>query len=186
MRRLCVWTLGAALGPVATGLSGNAVSTTQTRPAAAVRPAAKQPAERLLRLGVQASYGGDSDFGIGARVTRKVGGGLTLIGSFDYFFPSDTEGAVGVKKQYWEANGNLVYPLAEPLGLYAGAGLNLAHPSAELSFLDTRTAASETNLGLNVLAGLKRGYRSSLQLFGEAKYEIKGGEQFVLSVGVLF
>lgn len=186
MRRLCVWTLGVALLPVPSGLCADAASAPQTRPAATARRTAKQPAERRLRLGVQASYGGDSDFGIGARVTRKVGADLTLIGSFDYFFPSNTEGVVSVKREYWEANGNLVYPLAESLGLYAGAGLNLAHPSAELSFLDTRTTASETNLGLNLLAGVKRGFRSSLQLFGEAKYEIKGGEQFVLSVGVLF
>ena len=186
MRRLGVWTLGVALLPVASGFCGGVASVPKAR-AAAARPAAKQPAEPRLRLGVQASYGGESDFGIGARLVRRVGGtALTAIGSFDYFFPSGTSGVASLKRGYWEANGNLTYPLAESLGLYAGAGLNLAHPSSELNFVGTRTSASETNPGLNLLAGVKRRFRTSLRLFGEAKYEIKGGEQLVLSVGILF
>ena len=146
--------------------------------------------ERSFRLGLQASYADDAEFGVGARALWRlpVEAPLDLIGSFDYFFPPETEGAVTVEAGYWEANGNLAYRLGRRrFRPYLGAGLNVARSRARLTFLGRETgAASDTALGANVLAGLRRVRASGFDLFVEARFEIKGGEQFVATVGLLF
>lgn len=164
------------------------VGAAQAAPAAEKRrPKSGQKA--ALHFGAQASYGEDSEPGLGARAMWDLPGRpLTLIGSFDYFFPPKTEGVVSVERRYWELNGNVAYGFGGRLGPYIGTGLNMARGSAELGFLGSPGGStSETKLGLNVLAGLKpRRLGSRLHFFGEARYEIKGGEQFVASVGFLF
>jgi hypothetical protein len=135
-------------------------------------------------FGGQVSYGfglsdddGDAQLGIGGRVVLDLSdqkAGVEAIGSFDYFFPEEV---LGVDLSYWEINANLVYNLS-PMGSlrpYVGAGLNLAHASAE-------GFDGETDAGLNVLGGLKL----SRHVFVEARVELGGGEQAVLSAGYRF
>jgi hypothetical protein len=119
---------------------------------------------------IQGDWGDDEDFGIGARVFFDVGGrhdGWGGLASFDYFFPGDDF-------RYWELNGNLTYALGGDLQPYVGGGLNLAH-------LGLRGAGSDTNVGLNLLGGI----RVSRRVFAEGRVELGGGKQFVLTVGVL-
>lgn len=148
------------------------------------------PAQGQVGFGAQVSYASDFDLGIGARAVFGLGSMLgqtegrlaTLQGivSADVFMPDCGE----VDCTYLEINGNGVIPIAlegSALSPYAGAGINFARVSS--SFGGETFSSSE--IGLNVLGGTYFGM-GGMNLFGEARYELGGGEQFVLSLGVLF
>jgi opacity protein-like surface antigen len=133
-----------------------------------------------FRWGPELSLATDTDLGLGARVEFDLGGPpLTIIGSFDYYFP---DGSV----DYFEFNGNLVYnfniPSAPTITPYAGGGLNIAHASWDTNDGEDR---SDTDPGLNILGGARFDVGSVI-LFGEMKFTIEGGDQFVVTGGVLF
>ena len=140
------------------------------------------------RFGVQGSWADDADFGIGARVELGLPNLLTsegplantfLIGSFDYFFP-DVDAL-----DYWEINANLAVPLvASGIDPYVGAGLNVAHASVSTEFLGEEIEGSDTEIGLNLLGGLRIPI-GGLATFVEGRFELGGGEQFVLTFGAL-
>lgn len=133
------------------------------------------PAEGQVHIGPQVSYADDADFGIGARVVAGVPdyAGFEVAGSFDYFFPE-----VG---DYWEINGNLLYNFQiegnDSFRPYAGGGLNVANFS---------NGTSNTEVGANLVGGAKFATDASTTPYLEARYEIEGGEQFVLTAGLLF
>ena len=127
-------------------------------------------------IGGQVDYGQDTDFGVGGRIELGLPtvAPVRLVGSFDYFFPDRDE------LDYWEANANLTFTKAlrrSSLWPYFGGGLNLAH-----SDLGNR---SRTEAGANVLVGIKYVGAPAVP-FAELRAEIFGGEQFVLTGGLLF
>lgn len=133
-----------------------------------------------FRWGPELNLGFDTDFGIGARVEYDFPNPpLTIIGSFDYYFPD-------APYDYWEINGNLVYnfnvPEARSITPYVGAGLNIGHVSRDRS---DGTSSSDTDLGLNFLGGA-RFAAGSLTPFVELRGTIDGGDQFVITGGLLF
>lgn len=138
-----------------------------------------------IKVGVQGNFGDDVDFGVGARVEynleEMVGMPIAAVGSFDYFFPGDT---FGVDVTYWEINANAIYgiPVTEMITPYAGAGLNIAHASASAG----GASASDTEFGANVLAGAKFDIGMMFTPFAEFRLELSGGEQWVVTGGVLF
>ena len=152
----------------------------------AIAPAAAQ--ERPIRFGVHANWADDAEVGVGARVQVGLADmyeGLRGIASFDYFFPEEDDdfGVVDLDVTYWELNANLTYTLRGDLAPYVGTGLNIAHASAGVSAADIDLGdESETDIGLNLLGGL----RLSNRFFAEARLELGGGEQFVVTAGVLF
>ena len=133
-----------------------------------------------VNLGGQVSWTADFDFGFGARVTggsNLVDESIEFIGAFDYFFPGDN-------LDYWEVNLNVVYnvPLNSPSLLpYAGGGINIARTSVDVG----GTNSSSTDVGMNLLGGVKY-VAGPIVPFGELRFELGGGEQFVLSGGILF
>ncbi len=128
--------------------------------------------------GLQADFGGTSRWGFGARfetgVTRLLPAEpqYRLIGSFDYF--------PGGSSNNWEINANAInlFPVRNVrANSYLGAGLNIAHNSPNVG-------ASNTNLGLNLLGGIRLAGAQSP--FVEARLEIGGGSQFLITAGYNF
>lgn len=134
-------------------------------------------------LGIQASYAEDAHFGIGLRYENDVNkvissapARLHFIFAFDYFFP---EAPVDT---YYEGNFNLTYQFGDmrrAIGPYFGGGLNYA--KAEVT-----GGGSASEIGLNVLGGIRFRSASKMVPFLEVRYELGGGEQFVLTGGILF
>ncbi|HUF11581.1 MAG TPA: hypothetical protein VMN78_00610 [Longimicrobiales bacterium] len=157
---------------------------------------AASPAEAQVGFGVQGSWGDDSDLGVGARVVAPVGhmitadggsvlAGLKAIGSFDWFFIDCPD---GVDCSWIEINANGAVPLPlEGFSPYVGAGLNIARISFESEEQGVPGAfdVSDTEVGLNLLGGLDFPL-GGLNAFAEGRFELGGGEQFVVTVGVLF
>jgi len=144
-----------------------------------------------ISFGAAASYGEDTDFGVGPRVSLAIPAGdlgLSLVGSFDYFFPSDADAdALGVDINYWELSGNLVLdiPVGEgSVGPYLGAGINYAEASGSASGAGLTISASESEVGVNLLGGLRFG-SAGASPFVEGRYST-ASEQIVVSVGVQF
>jgi opacity protein-like surface antigen len=139
------------------------------------------------RFGAQLNWADGRDLGLGARVELPLrlqsDGTLARaygIGSFDYYFWDC--GAGFDDCSYWELNFNGAVPLtAEGFNPYVGAGLNLAHNSVDTAV----GGGSNTDLGINLLGGL-RFTVGTLSAFAEAKIELSGGDQFVLTLGALF
>ncbi len=133
-----------------------------------------------VHVGGQLNLAEDADFGIGGRlmVSLPPHPRFELLGSFDVFFP-------GEDVDYWEVNGNAVYNFPFPETLirpYAGGGLNIAHIDANGRGFGH---GEDTDLGLNLLGGVKFPL-ANFTPFAEARVELEGGEQFVLTGGVLF
>jgi len=134
-------------------------------------------------LGIQLSYAEDAHFGVGLRYENdlyKVISGVTpklhFIFAFDYFFP---EAPVDT---YYEGNVNLTYQLGNPrrvIGPYLGGGLNYARAEAT-------GGGSNGEVGLNILGGVRFRSASRMVPFVEVRFEAGGGEQFVLTGGLLF
>jgi hypothetical protein len=149
----------------------------------AQRPASSASAGvPAVRFGAQASWGSDTDFGIGARATYGLGGlvptlPLAVHASFDWFFP-------GSGQTFWEINGNVVYnfdvrtmPTITP---YLGAGLSFAHWGFS-------GLASDNNLGFSLVGGAQfKMATSKLTPFAELRLDAHSGSQMVLTGGVLF
>jgi len=137
-----------------------------------------------IRVGGQINFADDVDFGLGPRivVTDPALGEFRFIGSFDLFFPDSPP---GVDIDYWEINGNVVYDFAfesaPKLVPYIGTGLNIAHASGGIGNL----GASDTNIGANLLGGME--FKTGrLRPFVELRVELEGGEQFLVTGGLLF
>lgn len=136
------------------------------------------------QFGGQVSWGDNYDLGIGLRgefslLNRMSTDGPVsrafAIGSLDYFFPDAPE---GVDLNYLEFNANLAFPVTEsPLDPYVGGGLNWGRASLD--------DVSSSDFGLNVLGGVRFNL-GGLSTLGEARLELGGGEQLVLTFGVLF
>ncbi len=143
----------------------------------ALTPGASQA---QITLGAQGSYGDEFDWAAGGRVGVGIPAGpaaLEVVGSFDLFFP-ELDGV-----DYYEININLNYliPVRSPvIRTYIGAGLNIAHSDVEIG----DTTLSNTEYGLNLLAGI-RGTTGMIHPFGEARFEIEGGRQFVFTGGLM-
>jgi hypothetical protein len=162
-----------------------------TSSAAASKHSSKHSSDdKKISFGVQASWGDDADLGLGARVQldlENVKPGLAAVGSFDYFFPGNG-GVTGVDISYWEANANVTYSFelkGRPFRPYVGTGLNLAHGSGSVDILGISAGGSDNNIGANLLGGVAFS-KGNLKPFVEAKFELGGGKQFVLSGGVRF
>lgn len=142
---------------------------------------AVESARAQVHLGPQISIADEADVGLGGRLVAGVEdySGLEVIGSVDIFFPDGDF-------DYWEINGNAVYNFeivgAPSLRPYAGGGLNVAHVDFDD---DVPGGQSDTDLGLNLLAGSKFPLEG-LTPFVEVRGEISGGEQLVVTGGLLF
>lgn len=138
-------------------------------------------AAQTVDLGALGGWGSDFDWMLGGRVTAGLpveNVDLEAVGEFEYFFPNEDN------VDYWEINLNVNYlvPMqSQIIQSYVGAGLNIARIS-----VDTPVGSGdETEIGLNVLGGL-RGTTAKVKPFGELRFEIGGGEQFVFIAGVNF
>lgn len=154
------------------------------------------PAQANAQLGfvVQANYGDDVDFGAGAGIRFGLGSltenqGIRGEATFDYYFPSGGQefGTFSSDFDYWELNGNLLMDIKSVAGLYVGAGVNYANFSYDFDgcgvFCDA-VDASSSDIGLNALGGYE--FPGSKKLFVQAKIELGGGEQFVVTGGIRF
>ena len=153
-------------------------------------------AEAQVNFGPYIAWGDDADLGIGGRVDVGLGNAfgvdsgpfqnLFLNSGVTYFFFDCDEGFDDVDCSWIEINGNLAVPFTmegSSIQPYAGTGLNIARVSVESDEIDFDR--DDTEVGLNVLGGIFFPI-SDLRGFGEIKFELGGGEQFVLSGGILF
>lgn len=139
-------------------------------------------AQGRTNWGLQLSVAQQTDVGLGARFDGGLGALVPSAqrwrfqGAFDYFFP-------GGALRYWEMNADLAYDIPvrnARLAPYAGAGLGVAHSS----FAGVRFSGA-TNVGANLLAGLKFPSVRGPTPYIEMRFELGGGDQFVFTGGVL-
>lgn len=147
---------------------------------AAPGTAAAQNSAEPIRFGVQLNYGSEADIGIGGRVVHSLRGlfpaaPLSGIFSADIYFPGNDIKA-------FDINYNVVYnfyPRSAPKVMpYVGAGLDLAHASAN--------GNSNTELGINFLGGMNFRTAGRLTPFVELKLTAEGSDQFVITGGLKF
>lgn len=146
------------------------------------------PAQRLVSFGGQATFGSETDFGIGGRVVfgmRSIArrAPLDAVVSFDYFFPDDPP---GIDLSYWEINGNVAYRIRTTSGVlrpYLGGGVNIGRTAADTT---GESSGSETKVGLNILGGTTLRTASRVTPFAEARVVVGTNDQVVITGGVRF
>ncbi len=133
------------------------------------------------RLGGQLSFAQDVNAGVGLRLEQGLvpprAHDLRLVAAFDYYFPNSP-------LSYWELNGNLAWgfrPGAARLAFYLGGGVNVAH-----SGIRNVANTGVTNIGANLLAGLRFFTGTRATPYVELRPELGGGNRLVLSTGVVF
>lgn len=124
--------------------------------------------------GVQANYGSETDFGLGARMLANLEDvNLEFVGSFDLYFPDGPS-------DFWEINGNVFYhfhlPESPSILPYLGGGLNVAQVS---------NGADNTEAGLNLGGGV-RFPLANVSPFIEARTVVSDFDQSVLTFGLVF
>lgn len=142
-------------------------------------------ARAQARFGAHLSWGDDTDVGLGARVgfglgSKVANGKLEGLVNFDYFFPD--------AGNMWEIAGNAIYNLAKSgsVAPYVGGGLGLHHWSADYHVGEITGSASDSQLFLNAIGGLRLKPAGNVQPFVEARFEFGDGSQLVLAGGVYF
>jgi hypothetical protein len=141
-------------------------------------------AQAQFGLGVEGLWADDFEWGVGARAVFGLHdpAPISFIAQFDYFFPDAAE---GTDLTVWEVNLNAAYEFfieEASINTYLGGGLNVAHVSLDLGApLGT---SDNTEVGFNVIGGIKREAGPVIP-FAEVKYELSGGEQFVITVGAV-
>lgn len=144
--------------------------------------AAPKSSQAQVSVGPQVSIANDVDLGVGGRAMFGLSGPWKLGGSFDYFFP-------GSNVTYWELNGNAYYNLELPdvsaFSPYAGGGLNIARTSVDGAGTGS-FSASTTDVGLNLAGGARFPVSGNVAPFAEVRLEVGGGEQLVVTGGLLF
>jgi hypothetical protein len=149
--------------------------------AALVLAAGTLKAQTGPRLGGQMSFAQDVNAGIGLRLedplTPPGARDLRVMATFDYYFPNSP-------LQYWELNGDVAwgFRLAPArLSLYVGGGVNVAR-----SGVSGVPGAAQTNIGANLLAGIRFLTSTRATPYVELRPELGGGNRLVLSAGVMF
>lgn len=143
------------------------------------------------RFGAQVSWGDESDIGVGVRGEWDFANKLTntgafsrafIIGQFDYYF---IDCPAGASCTFFEINPSLAIPFQTTgtnVKPYAGAGLRISRMSQSAGGV----SASESDMGLNLLGGLKFGL-GGMDAFTEARLGLGGDfEQLAISFGFLF
>jgi hypothetical protein len=139
-------------------------------------------------LGFQGNWSDLYDWGIGGRVTVDLSPKLIplmIAGSYDYFWPGET---LTRDFDYWEVNVNALFVqrvFGAGTGGYAsgyfGIGLNVANPSWTIK--ESGQKSSETNVGLNLLAGTK--YKTGrVAPYFDVGFTVWGAEHFKFTFGV--
>ena len=144
-------------------------------------------ATQAQRFGAQASWGSDSDIGVGGRVEFDLSNKLSksgplskaiFLGQADYYFDC------GVGACTWlDISPGLAVPIASgKADTYLGAGLNLARVTVDPGSLGSK---SNTKTGVNLIGGI-RFPLGGMSAFTEGRISLGGGEQIAISFGVLF
>jgi len=138
-------------------------------------------AQGLPRLGGQVSFAENANAGLGLRLEAPLGltrrQDIRLDAGFDYYFPDSPF-------NYWELNGDVSwgFPIgASRMSVYLGGGLNVAHSS-----VTGAVGSGATDVGLNVVAGLRIPAAARFTPFVELRPELGGGNRLVLTTGIVF
>jgi hypothetical protein len=133
------------------------------------------------RLGGEVSFAQQEHAGIGVRVEQPLMPpqvtDLRLLLNFDYFFPDSP-------LNYWELNTDLGWGFqvqGSSLAMYAGGGLNMARTS-----LTGVPGSGRSDVGVNLLLGMRIPTASRFWPYVELRPEIGGGNRLVLTTGILF
>jgi hypothetical protein len=142
-------------------------------------------ASAQLGFVVQGNYADDFELGVGGGLRFGLGSLTTNSGirgeaTFDYYFDVGDFGGFNADITAYEINANALMDIKSVMGLYVGAG---AHYGS-FSFGDCDLCDADSEIGLNLLGGWNFG--ASKGPFVQAKFELGGFEQLVVSGGIRF
>jgi hypothetical protein len=149
-------------------------------------------ANAQVSFGAHASWASEVDLGLGARASIALPvENLSIVPTFDFFFPSTGVSEVSMKWMELNANAHYAFPLADNPGIlpYAGGGINFVRLSSTVDMgplFGGKQSVSDTEAGLNLLGGVKFPSFGKLIPFGELRYATVGKGQIILTGGVNF
>jgi len=138
-----------------------------------------QAQDGRIQVGPGLAYGNEAEnLGISVDGYYTINDQFRAGAAFTYFFPEND-----INHYTIDLNGNYIFHEDEQLMAYAIAGLNIFTYSWDIAGVDD----SETELGLNVGAGIEYGLNVG-NLFGELKLTGIAGDadQLVLGAGIRF
>lgn len=131
-----------------------------------------------MKLGPLVAYGSEiKNPGFGVKFHYGINEKIRIAPDFIYYLKKNDV-------TWWELNVNGHYTFNESgnLGFYALGGLNMLGWSMDFMGVST----SDTEMGINLGAGLQTPLSSKILGVAEAKYTLSSADQLVISVGLLF
>jgi opacity protein-like surface antigen len=122
-----------------------------------------------FRLGPTINFASDNlGFGLGAKADFYIQENISISPAFTIFF------AEGDNVTAIDADAHYYFDVLEDLDFYGLGGLEIA------------SGSGNTDLGLNLGAGLDFNIQDNLDTFAEAKFDIGGLDAFIVTLGVYF
>ena len=122
-----------------------------------------------FRLGPTINFASNSvGFGIGGKADFYIQDRISISPAFTLFFGD------GANITSIDADGHYYFDVLEDLDFYGLGGLKIA------------SGGGNTDLGLNLGAGLDFNIQDNLDTFAEAKFDIGGLDAFVVTLGIYF
>lgn len=131
-----------------------------------------------MKIGPLVAYGSEiKNPGFGIKFHYGINDRIRLAPDFIYYLEKNDV-------TWWELNVNGHYTFSESgdMAFYALGGLNLL--GVKVNFMGASTSDSE--MGINLGAGVQKPLTSRLLGVAEAKYTLSSADQLVISVGFLF
>ncbi len=128
------------------------------------------------------------DIGLSVKAQQGITDAIDGSAIFTYYFVETVDAPgfdVSASVITLELNGQYNLDLSDSFTFYPLAGLSIARASSSVSGPGGDTSFSDTEIGLNLGAGINYPL-SSFDLFAEAKIVLGGIDDFVLQAGVLF
>lgn len=137
-----------------------------------------------LSLGAHADWGSAAGPGFGGRVSW--GERPALVVGFDNFLAKEELGLRQSRRELRVDGIFLLRPRTSSLRPYVGAGMSFLRTTSQVTSVPWDVAARRWGRGGNVLAGIELSLRPRLRLHVEARGQIWGARQIVVSSGLGF
>lgn len=142
-----------------------------------------------VKIGAGLAYGtGINNIGITAKGHYQVNEVWEGAASFTFFLTG--EDAPGIDLNVWEFNADAHYIVSsnDKFTFYPLAGLSIAGVTVDFNtgFPGLDGKSTNTELGINLGAGIELGISNAISGVAEVKYVAGGFDQLVLNAGILF
>ncbi|MBR5551001.1 MAG: porin family protein [Muribaculaceae bacterium] len=138
--------------------------------------------EEDFSIGLNLGFGTDiSNLGIGPKVQYCFTDAIRAELALNYFFKKDYTSMLDIN-----LNAHYLFRISDKFNLYPLAGIYFTHITTEIDIFGDRISEWDEKLGINLGGGAEYKITNAFALDFEAKYQLLGINQAVISLGATY